>query len=189
VAHAMHAVRLLAILLTSAATSRAFAETWLSVEGKSELEFIANYEGADASGQFSRFEVVVKTDPESENPDSVTVDVDITSASMGNEDIDNAIGEPEWFDARSFPRAMFRSKQVNAVNPPEYTAEGVVSIKGVEQAVTIPFNWSTDGDSADMAGSLELSRLDFGIGSGEWASESPVGHTVQLRFRIELKTE
>ena len=185
----MQAIRLLGILLTSAAASQAYAETWLSVDGKSELEFIVNYEGADAPGQFSRFEVVVKTNPESGNPESVMVDVDITSASMGNEDIDEAIGEPEWFDAQAFPRAIFRSTQVHAANPPEYAAGGVVTIKGVEQAVNIPFDWNTDGDSAEMAGSLDLSRLDFGIGSGEWASEAPVGHTVHLRFRIDLKTE
>jgi polyisoprenoid-binding protein YceI len=185
----MQVARLLTILLTSAMTSLAYAETWMSVRGESELEFIANYEGADAPGQFSRFEVVVKTDPESSNPDSLTVSVDITSASMGNEDIDEAIGEPEWFDARTFPRATFRSTQVQAADQPEYTAEGVVSIKGVEQPIIIPFDWNTDGDRAEMAGSLDLSRLNFGIGTGEWASESPIGHTVQLRFSIELRTE
>jgi polyisoprenoid-binding protein YceI len=181
--------RFLIILLTAAVASQAYAATWRSVQDKSELEFIANYEGADAAGQFDQFEVEISFGPVSLTPQSLQVNVDITSVSMGNADIDEAIAGTEWFDAQAFPRAVFHSEKISATDDQEYIAKGVISIKGVDQTISVPFHWQPEDRDAVLTGSLRLSRMDFGIGSGEWALDTSIGHDVQVHFRIALKAE
>lgn len=178
-------IAVLAMMLTTPV----YAASWQSVQGESKLEFIATYEGADAPGQFGQFAVTSNFDPLSLDTSSILVDVDITSASMGNAEIDEAIAQPEWFDAAAFAQAEFRSEKIHATNDLEYVAEGILSLKGVKKPVTVPFRWRPDGRTAEMTGSLTLSRVDFDIGSGEWETEASIGHAVQVRFTIVLKAE
>jgi polyisoprenoid-binding protein YceI len=183
-----HPVRCTLALLAAMLSTHLYAASWRSVQDQSQLEFIASYEGAEAPGRFNRFDVLVSIDPSSLAVRSLLVDVDISSASMGNDDIDEAIAQTEWFNVQAYPHARFRSEQVRAVNDSEYVAEGVVSIKGVSKPISVPFRWRSHDQEAKLTGSLVLSRVDFGIGSGEWEADTPIGHEVQVRFGIALKT-
>lgn len=178
-----------AVLLTLLGANQARADTWRSIPDDSRLEFVASYEGAEAPGKFSRFEVELDRDPDNGTPNSLRVDVDVTSASMGNPDIDEAISEPEWFDMKAFPNATFRSEQITLKSGHRYIAAGVVSIKGVNQPLSIPFEWNPMGQKGEMKGAVTLARVDFDIGSGEWASDSSIGHEVLVRFTISLQPE
>lgn len=181
--------RCIVTLLAAVLTSPVYPASWQSVQGESKLEFIATYEGADAPGQFGRFAVTTSFDPLALDTSSILVDVDITSASMGNAEIDEAIAQPEWFDAAAFAQAEFRSEKIHATNDLEYVAEGILSLKGVKKPVTVPFRWRPKGQNAEMTGSLTLSRVDFGIGSGEWETDASIGHAVQVRFKVVLEAE
>lgn len=175
--------------LATVLTTPVYPASWQSVQAESELEFIANYEGAAAPGQFRQFAVTTSFDPLSLATSSILVDVDITSASMGNAEMDEAIAQAEWFDAGAFPHAEFRSEKIRTMNDTEYVAEGILAIKGVDKPVAVPFRWRPDGQNAEMTGSIMLSRVDFGIGSGEWETDASIGHAVQVRFRIVLEAE
>jgi len=183
------AARVPAVLLAAVVAAQAHAETWRSIQDQSTLEFMVDYEGAAAPGRFDRFEVLLSVDPATGKPGDLQVSVDTTSAGMGSTDIDDAVAAPEWFDSRSFPRASFRSDNIQEHEDLGYAAEGVVSIKGVDRPLTVPFHWRTESDEAEMTGSVILSRLDFGIGTGEWASGSPIGTQVEVRFTVTLKPE
>lgn len=176
-------------LLAAVLTAPVYPAAWHSIQAESKLEFIASYEGAEAPGQFGQFAVTTSFDPLSLATSSIFVDVDITSASMGNAEIDEAIAQPEWFDAAAFSQAEFRSEKIHATNDLEYIAEGILSLKGVKKPVTVPFRWRPDGQKVEMTGSLSLSRVDFNIGSGEWETDASIGHAVQLRFRVVLEGE
>jgi len=180
---------LICALLLAFLSAQVRAEPWRSVQDQSQLEFVAKYEGADAPGRFTRFDVLVSFDSASREVRSVLVDVDVTSVGMGNPEIDEAIMQTEWFNTRAYPHARFRSESVRATNESEYIAEGTVSIKGVSKPVSVPFRWRSHGREAQMSGSLVLSRVDFGIGSGEWAADSPIGHEVQVRFGVAFEAQ
>jgi polyisoprenoid-binding protein YceI len=175
------------ILLAGLLAVGAHAMPWQSVQGQSQLEFIATFEGAEAPGRFRKFAVAMSFDPPGVAGASLRVDVDIASAEMGNADMDEAIAEPQWFNAPAFPRAVFSSDKIRAVGESDYVAEGTVSIKGVERPVNVPFHWRAQGQTAEMTGSLTLSRQDFGIGNGEWQADTSIGHPVQVRFRVILE--
>lgn len=176
-------------LLAAVLTTPVYPATWQSVQALRQLEFIASYEGAEAPGQFGRFAVTTSFDPLSLATSSILVDVDITSASMGSAEIDEAIAQPVWFDSAAFPDARFRSEKIHVMHDSEYVAEGILMVKGVERPVTVPFRWHLDGQNAEMTESLTLSRVDFAIGSGEWETDASIGHTVQVRFKFVLNAE
>jgi len=175
--------------ITGICSTQSFAEEWIFVPEQSQLEFIASFEGAEAPGQFSQFEVALNFDPQKLDNSSLVVDVDIASADMGNGEINEEIVEQEWFYTSVFPVAQFRSEKIRLLSHSEYIAEGVLTLKGVNQAVSVPFHWSCNGQNAEMTGSVTLSRVDFKIGSGEWASDSSIGHAVQVRFKVVLTSE
>lgn len=182
--------RILALtLLITVPTTPVCAGTWHSVQAASKLEFVAAYEGAEAPGEFGQFAISMTFDPDALVTSSLLVDVNVASASMNSTDIDEAILGPEWFNASAFPRAEFHSDAIRSLGDSNYAAEGLVSIKGKTRPLTVLFRWQAHQQSAEMSGSLVLSRTDFEIGTGEWAQDSPIGHEVEVRFKVALKAE
>lgn len=181
--------RCVAALLAAVLTAPVYPASWQSVQGESKLEFIASYEGAAAPGQFRRFAVTTSFDPLTPGTSALLVDVDISSASVGNVEMDEAMAQAEWFNAAAFPHASFRSEKIHAWHDSEYVAEGILALKGVEKPLTVPFRWRADGHNVEMTGTLTLSRVDFGIGSGEWETDEAIGHAVQVRFKVVLGAE
>jgi len=166
--------------------TQAYASSWVSVSAESMLEFTTKYEGAEAPGQFKQFNVDLNLDPEQLAESFLLVTVDVTSASLGSTDIDEAIAQPEWFDAKTFPQAEFKSDRILHLGEANYLAEGVVSIKGVDKPVNVSFHWSEAGQNAIISGELTLSRVDFGIGSGAWATDPSIAYNVRVRFEVHL---
>ena len=174
------------VLTSSLLTAQTHASSWTSVPVASRLEFTTTFEGTEAPGQFKQFNVELNLDPEQLSESFLLVMVDVTSASFGSADIDEAIAQAEWFDAKTFPRAEFKSDRILQSMGANYVAEGVVSIKGVDKPVNVHFHWSEAGQNANISGELTLSRLDFGIGSGAWATDPSIAYDVQVHFEVHL---
>jgi polyisoprenoid-binding protein YceI len=173
-------------LTTGLLAAQTCASTWKSVAGESSLEFTTTFEGAEASGRFEQFKVDLNLDPAQLAESFLIVQVDIASATFGGADIDEAIAQAEWFDTKTFPHAEFKSNSIRHVGGANYAAEGLVSIKGVNKPLNVPHHWSENGQSAVITGELILSRLEFGIGSGAWATDPSIGYPVQVRFEVHL---
>ncbi len=160
-------------------------------EAAQSLRFVAQYERAPAPGVFHRFAVRFAFDPRRpERQGWLLVTVDVTSADMRSDDINDAIRAPDWFDAARYPRAEFESRTIRRDDsaPGRYLARGRLRLKGVEREIELPFTWrEQDGGTAFMEGGLTLDRRDFGIGSGEWARDKTIGFEVKVEFKIKLR--
>lgn len=178
---------LLILCATCSFCMTARAATWTSVPAGSKLEFITRYEGTEVPGWFEQFEVELLLDPGNVDGASLRVEIHTSSARLGSAELDEAAAGTEWFDVASFPVATFTSNIVLHPGGDDYLAEGVVTIKGLSKPATVPLRWIEHSPHAEIAGELVLSRLDFNIGSGDWASDQTIGHEVQVRFRVELE--
>jgi polyisoprenoid-binding protein YceI len=178
----------MAVLALSAGIVAAEAResSWTSVQSESSLEFITTFEGADAPGKFNHFKVDLNLDPAKLAESFLLVQVDTTSASFGSGDIDAEIAQTDWFDAKTYPSAEFKSDRILHAEGTNYVAEGMISIKGVSKPLSVPLRWSRTGQDATLAGELTLSRLDFGIGSGTWATNPLIGFDVRVRFKVHM---
>ena len=162
-------------------------QDWRMDASASRLEFIATFEKAEAPGVFREFDTHLRFDPDKPAGSRLQVSVRVTSADMNSADINNAIRGPEWFDFSRFPQAEFRSSDIRRIAPNRYVARGTLVLKGMQQAVEVPFTWRASRDAPVMEGETTLTRSRFGIGLGEWKATDVIGAEVKVRFRLRLR--
>lgn len=164
------------------------ADDWHSQSGGSRLSYSVNFEQQPVSGMFKQFRVLFKTTPDAV-PQQLRVIVDVASADMGNDDINEAIRQGEWFDVANYPQAVFTSREIGQDQDGYYIAHGALRIKGITKPVQVPLVWKPVAGRPgvmSMTGQVVLNRLDFLIGTGEWASGDEIGLDVRVDFKITL---
>ncbi|MGK2924299.1 MAG: YceI family protein [Lysobacterales bacterium] len=159
---------------------------WTLVAADSELTFSAYYEGEELPGRFTRFAVTLETSSETGEPTALLVEVQAASADMNDREVNAEIVEPAWFDAQAFPIASFASQDIQPAENDGFLATGRLGIKGIEQPLKIPLNWTREGDRAILTGSVRLSRLDWQVGTGEWSNDASLADRVDVRWRVTL---
>jgi len=177
-----------ALLCACLALPALCAADWVAGPDAGELSYTAFYEGSPLPGRFRDFRVVVREAPGGA-PAAIEVGVDVVSVTMGAGDIDEAIRAPEWFDVAGFPQASFEAASVVADGEGGYRARGLFTLKGAAREIEVPFSWRPVADGVEMAGRVELQRLDFGIGTGEWSSGDEIGLDVTVEFRLTLQRQ
>jgi len=183
--------RMLFAVVLLAVVAPALAADWRMDAAQSRLEFIATFEKNPAPGIFKTFDVKMNFDPEKPQGGSLDVSIQPSSADMKVREVNDAIRGPEWFDFARFPQAGFKSSDIRRVEAGReaghYIARGTLTLKGVQQAVEVPFTWSGKGDSALLEGELIVKRAAFNIGTGEWTATDVIGPDVKIRFHVSLK--
>jgi polyisoprenoid-binding protein YceI len=175
-------LRALVLVLVLFAASRAAAEDCYSV-GSGGVSFEVKQAGAPFRGTFRRFggtlclaqERVVRIDVWLE-PTSVTTELP---------EIDAALKDKEFFDVAAFPRITFASQAVD-VRDDRQLARGTLAIKGKRRQVEVPFRVRAGGELPSVAGAIMLNRLDYDIGTGEWADTRWLAADVKIEFTAVL---
>jgi polyisoprenoid-binding protein YceI len=178
---------LAAALLWGYAADPAQAADWRMDAATSRLEFAATYEKTPAPGVFHEFDTRLHFDADTPAEGRLEVSIVVPSADMGNANVNKAISGPEWFDFARFPRAELHAADIRRTAAGRYVARGLLNLKGVQQAVEVPFAWSETSDAAKLDGEITVKRGAFGIGTGEWASTSVIGPDVTIKFSLRLR--
>jgi polyisoprenoid-binding protein YceI len=160
--------------------------TWTVDREHSRIGFTSTWEGVAYDGEFHRYQVVVEFDPDNLSAGSFGATVDVTSVDTRNADRDAGMAEPEFLDFDGYPTATFRSTAVRSLGDNRYEVDGVLTIKDIDRKVTVPFTWTRNGRGAVLDGSARVNRLDFGIGTGEWADAEAVGLEVTIMVHLAL---
>ncbi|SHE35938.1 Cytochrome b561 [Litoreibacter ascidiaceicola] len=138
--------------------------------------------GSDVEGSFADWTAAINF---SETPDAngvhgdVEVQVAIGSLSLGSVTA-QALG-PDFFDAATHDTATFKADILE--DGPTYTANGTLTLKGMEAPVNLPFSLQIDGDTAVMQGQTRLNRTSFNIGE-TYPDESSVGFDVAVTVNL-----
>jgi polyisoprenoid-binding protein YceI len=164
----------------------AVAGDW-KLQDTGTFTFEASFEGEPIEGRFTDFDVALDFDPEQAADSSLQVTVYLGAADMGDPDMNDAIAAPEWFTVEGFPQARFASDDIVEIAPGSFVAHGALELKGKRHDVDVPFTWSGTDNAATMHGELTLKRMDFDIGTGEWASGEQIGNEVLLRFDLPFE--
>jgi polyisoprenoid-binding protein YceI len=176
----------LALLITSVSLPAAAETPWESRASGSALGFSAWYEGEEIPGRFGRFSVRLGTGAADGEPVSLTVEVRMSSADMNDGEVNQELAEPEWFDTAAHPAARFVSDDIVPTDG-GFLARGQLRIKGVERPLDVPFAWRADGRQGSLTGAVELSRLAWQVGAGEWASDASLADRVRVSFEVDMQ--
>ncbi|WP_170330985.1 cytochrome b/b6 domain-containing protein [Ruegeria arenilitoris] len=136
--------------------------------------------GSPVTGTFADWTAAITFD-ETDDPGlagSVDVTVAIGSLSLGTV-TDQAMGA-DFFDNAQFPTAQFSADLYKTDEG--YEARGPLTIRDKTLDVVLPFTLDIEDDTANMAGELELNRLDFDVGKSMPAEDS-------LAFAVTVSVE
>lgn len=173
-------------LFSFAGSAQGWASTiWEVDKAASKVGFIATQTGQEVPGSFSEYEAQIRFDPADLPGSSVQVIMLTDSVTTGAADRDATLKSNGMLDVSAFPEAVFTAQSFEDQGGGKYLAKGELTLRDVTQAVSLPFELSIDGQSAEAKGELPVSRLSYGVGQGQWADTSMVADEVTVTFHIK----
>ena len=158
---------------------------WLVDRSQSKLQFQAEHNGEKFTGNFSIFDAAIKLDLDNPEDGEIHAVIDLTSIDAKDDDRNANLPSKAWFDVKSFPLATYSAREITGNLTSGYTANGLLSIKGVERPVSLNFTVQTDDDKALASGTARFLRTDFSIGTGsDFETEEWVKFPIQVLVNI-----
>lgn len=151
----------------------------------STLGFTAVFQGEEFAGTFKTFEAKIRFDPDDLAASKFDVTVDLASAATGDKDRDDLLPSSDFFNTASFPQAHFVTTDIHRSGE-NIVAEGTLSLKGISKPVTLEVTYSPQPEGASLDVQTTLNRLDFNVGSGDYADTSTIGNEVQVKAHLVL---
>ena len=179
----MRSVVGLALLLPLVA--QAALSPWQIVPATSYLTFTATQNGTPVNGTFRSFTGTLMIDPVNYQSSQIEIVVDIASLFTSYSLITTTLVKPEWFDAKQFPKAVFKSTQFTKTGDNSYQAKGTLSIRDKTAPVTVSFKTEQPSENTGVVtGSTVIQRNTFGVGQGEWSKTSEIKDEVTVNFKV-----
>lgn len=177
-------MRLLSTLLLLAAGSVASAADYTAKPG-STLGFTATYQGEAFEGRFAKFTPTLRFDPADLAGSRFDVRIDLASADTDNEERDGMLVGAEFFDSGKEAQAVYVAEKFRALGGGRYVADGTLTLRGIRKPVPLEFSW-TPGAAPVLDGKAKLSRLAFGVGTGDWADTALLPDEVVVKTHLVL---
>ncbi|WP_397474772.1 YceI family protein [Pusillimonas sp.] len=177
---------LAAAALAFAAISGAQAAGYTSLNtDDSRIVFAYSQMGVGMEGSFKNLEAKsFSFDTERPETAQVVIEIPLINVDAGYDEANDELEKSEWLDTERHPFARFTSSQVTALGDNRYEVTGQLSIKGRDKEVSVPFEFTEEGDAGVFLGSFTLQRDDFGIGEGQWADFGIVANDIQIKFHF-----
>jgi polyisoprenoid-binding protein YceI len=151
----------------------------------STLGFASSFEGEAFSGRFARFTPTIRFDPAKLAASRFDVAIDLASVDTQSDERDEALRSTEFFNVRKLAQARYVATRFRALGKGRYVADGTLSLNGVSKPVALTFSW-TAGAKPVLNGTATLKRLEFGVGTGDWADTSVLPDAVSVTTRLLL---
>lgn len=139
-------------------------------------------------GKFGVFSGTIDLDEKDTTKSKVDFTVDINSINTNVQQRDDHLRSPDFFDAKKFPKATFKSTSIKKSGK-GFKVEGDLMIKDVAKRVT--FNAESLGKAHDPVmkvdkhvfhANAEINRKDFGVNYGP---NEIIGDKVKLQISLE----
>ena len=149
------------------------ASGWTVEEG--QLQIVVRQMGSEVTGEFADWAAAIEFDPRDEPGPAGTVEVTVAIGSLTLGTVTAQAMGPDYFDTETYPTATFIAEILRTETG--YTAPGTLTIRDAAVPAELPFTLEIEGDTARMTGSMQVNRMDFGIGTGT-QDENTLGHGV-----------
>ena len=174
-----------AALVAMMSATPAMAADYVQAPG-STLVFASKYDGEVFTGKFAGFTTTMSFDPARLATSKLDVVIPLTGASTGNGDRDSTLASADFFNIAKFAQARYTATKFRALGGNQYAADGNLSLRGVSKPVVLTFTW-TPGAQPVLAGKATVKRLDFGVGTGDWADTGSIPNEVAVSTKVVLK--
>lgn len=173
--------------LLAALPNMATAANWQIAPDKSTLSFAGKQMGSTTKGVFNTFQGDITFEPTQLDKAHAKVVIDIASMETPSPVIRSYLLNPDWFDVRTYPQAMFTSHTFNQQGENTFTATGAMTINGqTQEDIEVTFTVAEEADGKQIIGQTTLQRRDYDIGKGQWNDTSVVADDVDVTFNVYL---
>lgn len=180
--------RLAILLLALALPGAAVATDYQVVSADSQLGFSAVFQGESFDGQFGEWTATIRYDAAALATSKFDVEVSPASVKTGDSDRDDALPGSDFFDVAKFPKAHFVTTGFRQ-DGTQVMADGELTLRGVTHplSLAVDFTPQAGGVTLDVAGTVK--RLDFRVGSGDYADTSVIGDEVKITAHLQLRAK
>ncbi|MGB5853136.1 MAG: YceI family protein [Rhodanobacter sp.] len=175
----------LAILLLALALPGLAAAAEYTVQPGSTLGFSGSFQGETFDGHFGQWTAAISYDPANLAASKFDVTVHTASVQTGDSDRDSALPGEAFFDVAKYPEAHFVTTGFHQRGN-QVIADGTLTLRGVSKPVSLQVNFAPRGSGATLEVTGTVQRLDFGVGSGEYADTSVIGAEVKIAAHLQL---
>ncbi|TBR40298.1 MULTISPECIES: YceI family protein [Dyella] len=178
--------RLLAPLVLALALPFAAQAAEYTVQpSSSKLGFTGTFQGATFDGSFNKWNAAITYDAANVAASRFDVTVDLASVKTGDSDRDGALPGADFFNVAKFPQAHFVTTAFRQSGS-QVIADGHLTLRGVTKPVSLNVTFKPAGSGATLDVSGSVKRLDFGVGTGDYADTSVIGADVKINAHLTL---
>lgn len=172
-----------------AVSAQGFAATqWAVDHAASKLEWQAGFNGQAVKGAFKSWTAAIAFDEKDLLTSKIKVDVQLGSVDSGDDDRDGTLKGADFFNVAATPVAVFESADI-VKQGAGYVANGTLTLAGVKKPVSLPFTVAIANGKAEANGKLTLSRKEFGVGKGQWATSTEIGDRVDVLVHVKASAK
>ena len=180
--------------VTTLDTSNMAAATYKVDPVHSNILFKIRHAGlAYFYGHFDTFDGTVEIDPNNIENAKFNFTVEVGSVDTNNRSRDNHVRDADFFNARQYPKATFKSTSVKELSDGVYELNGTFDFHGVTNPVTARLTEVTMGqqqgkDAMGFHAVFTINRSEFGINkyvNPEAPESGPLGDKVEITVSIE----
>ena len=151
---------------------------------KSKVTFQYKQMGVGMDGHFKKFAALLNFDPAKPATAQAQIEIDLASIDAGSSDADDEVVSKTWFNAKTFPKATFVSRQIKSTGANQFEVTGALAIKGKSQEIKFPLKYAAQGNAGVFSGGFVIRRADFLIGEGLWTKFDVVANDIQVNFQL-----
>ena len=172
---------------------------WTIDKSHSSVNFVVRHFFTPVNGTFKEYDITLIFDPENLADSKIDVTIAANSVDTRNERRDRDLNSASFFETETYPTITFSSDSIESVSEGSYVAHGKLTMHGVTTDFDLPFEllgikWF-EGEMAERMGkavagfssTASLNRLDYKVGSGNWAATAVVADKVEINIGIEAR--
>lgn len=134
---------------------------------KSKITFVGGKpDGSTHDGGFKKFEVDAKADFEEAKNSSIRVEIDTASLWADNPRLEGHLKNPDFFDIRKYPKAVFESTEIKPAGEGKATIVGKLKLLDKTEQLEFPAEVSHDGDVVTLNAKFKIDRTKWGMNYG-----------------------
>lgn len=162
----------------------AYASNFTIEKSDSTIGFEAEQAGETFKGHFPDYDADITFNAAAPENTKINITIRMAKVRVEGEDRQEEIIGGEWFDVTRYATSSFAGSGVTKQEDGSYIAEGALTIRGVEKAVTLPFTLTPRGRDYYAKGKFTINRRDFNVGTGQWEKDTWVAYPVMVFFDL-----
>ena len=149
----------------------------------SKISFVGTKTNGSHNGGFKQFSGSVSMPGDDFASATVNVEIAVDSIFTDTQQLTNHLKSPDFFDAKTNPKATFASTAVAASKKPGMTHDitGNLTIHGVTKPVTIPVKVTKDANGVTIDGTFTVQKEEFKMVYGKGMINNDVKVTLNVK--------